>query len=184
MKLLDLQKALDRLDRQGRWLVTRNQFRILFPDESEHAQRESLARHVRNGSLVRVAYQLYANPMARSRGPRPLEAIVPYLRPLDLNYISTETALSERGVISQMTQSYLTVMTTGPSHLYETPYGTIEFTHTKRDPAQIRDQLVFDKSRGLYVATLERAVSDLRRIGRNVGMIDEEELGEQLSGGP
>ncbi len=181
MRTLELQEAMRRFDAKGQWLFTRAQFRILFPHESEHAQREALARHVKSGVLVRVAHQLYANPDAKSRGPYPLETIVRYLRPLNLNYVSLETALSERSVISQMTISYLTVMTTGAGRKYETPYGTIEFTHTSRPVAELKQQIHFDARRGIHMATLERAFSDLKRVGRNVEMVDLEEYEEQLA---
>lgn len=181
MRTLELQEAMRRFDARGQWLFTRAQIRILFPHETEHAQREALARFVKNGVLVRVAHQLYANPNAKSLTAFPLETIVRYLRPLDLNYISLETALSERSVISQMTMNYLTVMTTGSSHKYETPYGVIEFTHTSRPVAELKEQIRYDAQRGIHVATVERAYSDLKRVGRNVGMVDLEEYEEQLA---
>ncbi len=80
--------------------------------------------------------------------------------------------LSEYGIISQVPMSRITLMTTGANGLYETPYGTIEFTHTKRHPAELIQRTRNVKGRPLRIATKQAAVADLRRAGRNVNMID------------
>lgn len=67
-------------------------------------------------------------------------------------------------------------MTTGANGVYDTPYGTIEFTHTKRRPAEIIQRTVAVKGRPLRLATKAAAVKDLVRAGRNVNMIDMMEL--------
>jgi len=180
MNAIALEQALRRIDKQGIWLLSRAQLRVLFPDESTDTLKKSLARHSQAGRLLRVAHGLYANPVARSMSAYPLEAMVQRLRPLDFNYLSAETVLAERGVISQMTQNYLTIMTTGSSKRYTTPFGTVEFTHTKRDHRAQRDQLRFDELRGLWVASVALAHRDLKRLGRNTGLVDAEELKEAL----
>ena len=180
MDAIALEQALRRIDKQGVWLLSRAQLRVLFPDESTDTLKKSLARHSRAGRLLRVAHGLYANPVARSMSAYRLEAMVPRLRPLDFNYLSAETVLAERGVISQMTQNYLTIMTTGASKRYTTPFGTLEFTHTKRDYRVQRDQMWFDEQRGFWVATVALAYRDLKRLGRNTGLVDPEELEEAL----
>ena len=175
-----LEQGLRRMDKQGVWLLSRAQFRVLFPDESTDTLKKSLARHVKASRLLRVAYGLYANPVARSLGAYPLEAIVSRLRPLDFNYLSAETVLAESGVISQMTQNYLTIMTTGSSKCYTTPFGTVEFTHSKRDHRAQMDQLWYDEQRGLWVASIALAYRDLKRLGRNTGLVDSEALKDAL----
>ncbi len=180
MNTIALDQALRRMDKQGIWLLSRAQLGVLFPDEGADTLKKSLARHSQAGRLLRVAHGLYANPVARSMNAYPLEAIVSRLRPLDFNYLSAETVLAERGVISQMTQNYLTIMTTGASKRYTTPFGTVEFTHTKRDHRAQRDQLWFDEQRGLWVASAALAHRDLKRLGRNTGLVDPEELEEAL----
>lgn len=49
--------------------------------------------------------------------------------------------VSESGAISLIPLDRLTVMMSGRKGHYETPYGVIEFTHTKRP---------VDRSRGTY----------------------------------
>lgn len=180
MNAVTLEQALRRMDKQGIWLLSRAQFGVLFPDESAETLKKSLARHSRAGRLLHVAHGLYANPVAHSMSAYPLEAIVPRLRPLDFNYLSAETVLAERSVISQMTQNYLTIMTTGASKRYTTPFGTVEFTHTQRDYRAQQDQLRFDEQRGLWVASAALAYRDLKRLGRNTSLVDPDELEEAL----
>jgi hypothetical protein len=70
-------------------------------------------------------------------------------------------------------------MTTGASGLIETPYGVIEFTHTKRSVAEIIKRTLVPKGRPLRIATQEAAVRDLLRVGRNVNMMDLSALDAQ-----
>jgi hypothetical protein len=86
--------------------------------------------------------------------------------------------LSEYGVISQVPMSRVTLMTTGGNGVYQTPYGTVEFTHTKRRPAELIQRTVTVKGRPLRVAIKQAAVADLMRSGRNISMIDMKELAD------
>jgi len=127
---------------------------------------------VGDGLLRRVAWGLYVNPAASSKNRWIGEEIAKALRPGQLSYLSLESILSEYGVISRIPVSRMTVMTTGASGLIEAPYGEIEFTHTKRSVAEIIKRTLMPKGRPLRIATLEAAVRDLLRVGRNVNMMD------------
>lgn len=70
------------------------------------------------------------------------------------------------GFISQVPVDRLTIMTTGREGEYPTPFGTIEFTHTKRSVPAILERCV-DSGRALRLATETAAIADLRRVGRN-----------------
>jgi hypothetical protein len=96
------------------------------------------------------------------------------LRPWDFKYLSLESALSEAGVISQI-PSRLTLMTTGRTQTFATPYGIIEFVHTAQKPEDLRHQVVWDNRKGFPVATAKRALGDLKHVRRNLDlvMIDE-----------
>ena len=76
----------------------------------------------------------------------------------------------------------MTVMTTGASGLIETPYGTIEFTHTKRTLPEIVKRTMVVKGRPLRIATKRAAARDLLRVGRNVNMMDRNVLEEEPEG--
>ncbi len=105
-----------------------------------------------------------------------LEAVARQLRAMDYSYVSLESRLSELGLISQI-PGVLTLMSSGRSGRCETAYGTIEFTHTVRDVPSLIDlgQVIFDPERGIHLATAERARSDLRRVGRNLDLLQPEE---------
>lgn len=169
MRVRALIAAMDRWDKAGIWAYSSNTLRLLFP-ENERAMLKALARHEHAGLVVHIARGLYVNPRARSMPPDVLSALVSFLRPWDFNYLSLESALSEAGRISQI-PSRLTIMTTGRSQTFETPYGTLEFVHTAQRLDKLRGDLVFDTRRGLAVAAPARALRDLKRVGRNLDLV-------------
>ena len=178
MKQIELIRKLAELDRHGIYVFSRRDVEKLFPEEPDKAMEKSLQRMVAEGLLQRVAKGLYLNPAAGSRNRWIAEEVAKALRPGHLSYISLESILSEYGVISQIPISRLTVMTTGKSAIAETPYGTIEFTHTKRRRADIIKNTIQIKDRPLRIATRQAAVRDLLRVGRNANMIDPSALDE------
>jgi len=113
--------------------------------------------------------------LARSMDSHTVERIAVALRRGEYNYISLESALSEYGAISQIPVDRLTVMTTGRKGLYRTPWGTIEFTHTKRATSNIIASIC-NVGRPLRLATPMAAWRDLKRVGRNTHLVDEEAL--------
>jgi hypothetical protein len=132
--------------------------------------------------LKRVAKGLYVNPSATSKNRWLAEEIAKALRPGCISYVSLESILSEYGAISQIPINTMTVMTTGRSGVHKTPYGTIEFTHTKRAPAEILMRTLAPKGRPLRIATRSAAVRDLMRVGRNVNMIIHDEPEDESEG--
>jgi hypothetical protein len=119
---------------------------------------------------VRVARGLYVNPRARSLPDDVQAALVSLLRPWDSSYISLESVLYEAGWLSQI-PSRLTVMTTGRPQTFDTPWGMIEFVHAARKGKDFSDGVTFDVNRRIHVATPQRAWRDLKRVGRNVGLV-------------
>ena len=69
--------------------------------------------------------------------------------------------------------AYLSVMTNGRSGTFVTDYGTIEFTHTNRDITLLEDSVYFDDEIAMFRANKNRAIADLKRVGRNIDMIEE-----------
>lgn len=180
MRRMDLIKQLSELERQGVFVLLKKDMEKLFPDEDKKAMEKSLQRMVKDGLLVKAARGIYVNASAASRNPgRIVEEIAKALRPGKLCYVSLESMLSEYGVISQIPLNHLTVMTTGASGTHDTPYGVIEFTHTKRSRPDVLNRTVFAKERPLRIAKKQAAVQDLRRVGRNTDMIDPDELEEE-----
>jgi hypothetical protein len=174
MKANELLKMLDQLDQeQNMWLFTTGMFRTLFPADSPSTQKSQLKRLTQNGLLAQVCRGIYANERARCMPVARLEAVVPYLRPSELTYLSQESRLSDLGLISQMLIDRLTLVTTGRSHTYQTLYGTLEFTHTSKSPEKILDETTLNKETELLEASENLALRDLKRAGRNVHMISD-----------
>lgn len=178
MNKIEAINKLAALDRVGVYVLSKSDLAKAFPDEKEKAFEKSLQRLVSDGILERVARGIYVNTMAKSKRGQVIEAIAAVLRRGHFSYVTRESMLSEYGVISQVPMSRITLMTTGASGVYETPYGTVEFTHTKRRPAELIQRTVTIKGRPLRVATKQAAVADLMRAGRNTSMIDMKELAD------
>jgi len=175
MKRMDMIRRLADLERLGVFVLAKRDVEKLFPDEDEKSMEKSLQRMVGDGLLAKAARGVYVNPAAASRNAGwILEELAKALRPGKLCYVSLESMLSEYGVISQIPVSRLTVMTTGASGVHETPYGVIEFTHTKRSLPEVLIRTVFVKDRPLRIAKKNAAVQDLLRVGRSADLIDDE----------
>lgn len=173
-------RILRALDETGRYVFRRQHLRACFHEDSEKTFAAGLARLVKAGVLTRAARGVYVHDRARCRDSRTIERIAAALRPADLSYVSLESALSEYGVISQIPMDRITLMTTGREGEIRTPYGTIEFVHTKRDPNELR-QATLPSDRPLRMAKIDTAIRDLRRVGRNLHLIDPEALQESLA---
>lgn len=176
MNKMEAINKLAALDRMGIYVLAKSDLAKAFPDEKEKAFEKSLQRLVADGILQRVAKGIYVNAMAKSRKGNVIEDIAAVLRRGHYSYVTRESMLSEYGVISQVPMSRITLMTTGANGVYDTPYGTIEFTHTKRRPAELIRRTIAVKGRPLRLATKQAAIADLVRAGRNTSMIDTKEL--------
>jgi len=174
MKATELLSVLEKMDReQGLWLYDLPTFRLLFPDESNNSLRISLKSHTKSGLLTKVVRGLYANEKARCSVGDRLKALVPYLKPNDINYISQETRLFELGLLLQAPQSYLTVMTSGSSALFHTPFGTVRFTHSARPIGYVLAHTQKDPLCGLLTADATLARKDYLRAGRRRDLLYE-----------
>ena len=160
-----------RADAQGVWAFTPPTLSALLGGVEPSYHALALKRAADSGVIVRAARGVYVNPAARSLPSDPRPGLVRFLRPGEFSYLSLEARLSQAGAISQGATA-LTCMTTGPSGRFATPWGVIEFTHTDR-PVTAQTGVEF----GVYDfprATVERAWRDLKRVGRNVGLVDED----------
>ncbi|WP_106478020.1 type IV toxin-antitoxin system AbiEi family antitoxin [Phytohalomonas tamaricis] len=170
MNLYTALRTFDDWDAQQRHVFTHHDLAKLFLDDSPKALQEGINRLVRQGILERPTRGIYVYARARSCDAYVLEHIAVAMRRGEYSYVSLESALSEYGAISQIPMDRLTVMTTGRKGTYKTPYGTIEFTHTKRPLAALLKRMK-DIGRPLRFATLEGAWGDLKRVGRNTHLV-------------
>lgn len=179
MNRVEFIRQMSRMERQGLSVWAKRDLEKIFPEERGKAMEKSLQRMVLDGLLVKAARGIYVYALVSAdHQRRRIEEVARALRPGKLCYISLESMLSEYGVISQIPVSRLTVMTNGAGGLHETPFGVIEFTHTKRSVPDILGRTVFVEDRPLRMAKKWAAVQDLRRVGRNVDMMDPDELAD------
>lgn len=178
MKLRETFTILQHWDAQDRYVFRKRDLAIVL-DESGRTLDQTLARLVKAGVLERPAHGVYLFAHSRNIGPTTIEHIARNLRRGELTYESLESALSHHGVISQIPVDRLTLMTTGRSGEYRTPYGVIEFTHTKQPVESILSNLIEQEGHALPLASKQLAYENLRSTRRNLDLIDEGELHAQ-----
>lgn len=171
-------EKLDEADRRGVWAFTPATFGALLGNPAPDYLKLMMKRLADQGVLARAARGVYVNPRARSMPSDARTELIRFLRPREISYVSLKSKLSEAGAISQV-PTVLSCMTTGSPGRFDTPWGAIEFTHTDRDIALGTE--VHMRDDGLLEATVERSARDLRRVGRNVGLIDPETLAEAIA---
>tara|TARA_R110002072_G_scaffold622_8_gene4842 strand:- start:5007 stop:5531 length:525 start_codon:yes stop_codon:yes gene_type:complete len=131
-----------------------------------------LADRVRKGQLRRIVKGLYESVLTPPAPETALYKTIKKLRSGVLNYISLESQLSHTGDISQVVIDRVTVVTKGRSGHFDTPYGVIEFTHTKKPIELIAPNLYYDPDIKMYRANTEQAITDLKHCQRNLHMLD------------
>jgi hypothetical protein len=171
-------QKLDEVDRRGVWAFTPATFSTVIGDPKPNYLRLMMKRLADQGVLTRATRGVYVNPHARSMPSDVRGGLIRFLRPRELSYVSLESKLSEVGAISQVTTA-LTCMTTGSPARFDTPWGAIEFTHTDHGVTLGSDVYVRDD--GVLEATVKRSARDLRRVGKNTGLLDEETLDEAIA---
>jgi hypothetical protein len=181
MILSDFSDKLSTLTQLGIYAYSNVMLKSYFPGEPAVALKKTIERAINKGLLQRPCRGVYMAVNAQANNYYKLESIAVVLRSGEYSYISLETALSEFSIISQMTINTLTVMTTGRSQIYQTPYGTIEFTHTARSESDILENTIRHTDRPLRLATPALALSDLKRVRRNLDLVNMETFREIIN---
>ena len=176
MKKLAAINTLNTWGKKNKYVFTKHELAKLFPNDHPKTFTEGLHRLVKEGLIQRVCHGVYLNKEAVGMDRYVLERVAKTLRVGEYSYVSLESILSEYGVISQIPMDRLTVMTTGRKGTYKTPYGTIEFTHTKRSIIDILNNTDYSNNRPLRIAKKQAAWRDLKRVGRNTMMVNEQEF--------
>tara|TARA_R110002012_G_C11651211_1_gene611419 strand:+ start:1500 stop:2081 length:582 start_codon:yes stop_codon:yes gene_type:complete len=162
-------------------LVTTAQFRMLFPDYPDEALKVRLHQLVKRRVLEKVCRGIWSFPKSKYYTTTDLRYLPHLLRQTDINYISLESVLSKHSIISQQMFDYLTVMTTGRSGKFSTPMGTLELIHTKRDPLKLLTETFPIQNVPIREATIARAWKDLKNVGRNINIVDTDELERSIN---
>lgn len=176
MDITTASKVLHQWHKHGRHVFTRGDLARLFSEDTPKALNLGLARLIDKGLLKRACRGVYVNPLVAGDNSDTLEQIALAMRRGEYNYLSLESMLSEYGIISQIPLDRLTIMTTGRRGVYRTPWGVIEFTHTARPVEDILASTVRSETRPLRLATAGTAWRDLKRVGRNLDLVNREVL--------
>ncbi len=138
-----------------------------------------LSRAVQAGLLQRICKGIYFYPVADYPAGNLLFHAAARLRAGEFNYISLETALSDAGVISQVPINWITLMSSGRTHIVDCgEFGHIEFIHTVRRPDSLATELSYDADCHLWRASVRLAFRDMKATRRNLELIDKEVLHE------
>jgi predicted transcriptional regulator of viral defense system len=134
-----------------------------------------LSRATKAGLLKRVCRGIYFHPVPGYPAGNLLYHAAARLRAGEFNYISLETVLSDAGVISQVPMNWISLMTSGRSHVVDCgDYGHIEFVHTARRPEDMGGELTYDADRRLWRASVRQALRDMKSTRRSLELVDEE----------
>ena len=134
-----------------------------------------LSRATKSGLLKRICRGIYLYPVLGYSAGNLLFHTAARLRASEFNYISLESVLSDAGVISQVPMNWITIMTSGRSHIVDCgDYGRIEFIHTQQRPEECAAHLTFDVAKHLWRASVKQALRDMKATRRGMELIDEE----------
>jgi predicted transcriptional regulator of viral defense system len=135
-----------------------------------------LSRAVKAGLLKRVCRGVYLYPPVAGTKEHILFHAAARLRPDELNYISLETALSDAGLISQVPMNWITLMSSGRSHVVDCgEFGHMEFVHTAQTPEDLAGELAYDADRHLWRASVSQALRDMKATRRSMDLVTVEE---------
>lgn len=177
-------QAMKQLSETLRKLADRDHCVFAAADLAAAAPREShlaslLSRATKAGILRRVCKGIYHYPVSDYPTGNLLYHAAARLRAGEFNYISLETVLSDAGVISQLPIQWISLMSSGRSHVVDCgDYGHIEFVHTAQLPQDIAAELSYDAECHLWRASVRQSMRDMRATRRNLELVNPEELHE------
>lgn len=168
-----LAKILAELADDEHYLFSLADLKGAMPEQSQGGFKALVCRGVKDGLLKRICRGLYLYPSVDYPGGLVLFHAAARLRADAFNYISLETALSDAGVISQIPINWITLMSSGRSHIVNCgEFGRIEFVHTKKRPENLTDHLIYDSRCRLWRASVALAIKDMRATKRSTDLID------------
>lgn len=171
MKQLNL--TLENLASAEDYLFTLDDLSCALPNMKASAFKALLSRAQKSGILKRVCRGVYLYPRVKYPAGHVLFHAAAKLRADAFNYLSLETVLSDAGVISQIPLNWITLMSSGRSHIVDCgTFGHIEFIHTKRKPADVAEQLSYDSDCRLWRASVELALLDMKLTQRSTDLVD------------
>ena len=152
-----------------------------IPGQSSTAFKALIGRAVKSGLLRRLCRGLFLYPQVNYPKGLILYHAAARLRADEFNYLSLESVLSDEGVISQIPMNWITLMSSGRSHVIDCgEFGHIEFIHTKKSPDSVVSQIHYDPLCHLWRASVSLALRDMELTRRNTDLINWEAAHERI----
>lgn len=174
-----LAQILENIAGEDHYLFSSDDLGAAIPGQNPAAFKAQLGRAVKSGLLRRVCRGLYLYPKADYTTGLVLYHAAARLRANHFNYISLESVLSDAGVISQIPLNWITLMSSGRSHVIDCGgWGHIEFVHTKKSSDSVESQLTYDPRCRLWRASVSLALREMKLTGRDTDLVDWEAVHE------
>ena len=171
-----VEQKLLQLSNESTYLYSTADLRTLLPDLSEGAFKSLIHRLCKGGSLQRLVKDIFLYPGVPIPQGEVLFHVASKMRDTHFNYLSLETVLSRAGIISQIPVQWITLMSSGRTHtIVVKGFGTIEYVHTKKKPSHVMDDLHYDYSQRLWVASTPLALQDMKHTHRNMELVNQHE---------
>ena len=157
------------------YVYCKNELAVVLGEQGQKLNRNPVQPGIGEGVgpcrpwRLRVAYSSHL-------GEGTLHQVAKRLRSGELVWESLESALSRWNVISQIPVDRVTFMTTGREGEFRTAYGVIEFTHCKLSWDRILPNLIARDDGLTPLASKQWAYRDLKAVGRNLDLVDMDEL--------
>ena len=164
MKTLNALKILRRYDEEGHTVWSVSGLRIALP-EKPATFRKTIERLCAESILIRISRGVYLFAYTNRDRRTVFGELIASLRKGDYCFESLESAASLWGIIPQTPLGGITVMTTGRSGDFDTPYGPVEFVHTEASIEEIVSNTVARED-FIPLATPDYVMHGLRRCGR------------------
>lgn len=170
MKSLEAQRILESYDAEGLTVWSTPALRIAF-DEPLSTFRKTLERLCAARTLTRVTRGVYLFARTRRDRRTVFGELIAGLRRGEYCFESLESAASVWGVFPQTPLGGITVLTTGRTGRFDTPYGPVEFVHTDASIPEILDNTIVREG-FIPLATRDYTIHGLKRCGRTT-QLDE-----------
>ena len=170
MLIVDCIKTFNEYDRLGQTVWSISALSIALR-ENHAALRKTIERLCGAGILARISRGLYLFALTSRGRDQVLGEIIAMLRPGEYCFESLESAAQKWNLVSQTPLGALTVMTTGRRGRFETPYGTVEFTHTDAPVGEVLRNTV-PRDGFIPIATKEYTAHHLKRCGRTTELAE------------
>lgn len=170
-----LARILADLADEEHYLFSLRDLSAAIPGQSSAAFKALIGRAEKNDLLRRICRGLYLYRKVNYSSGLILYHAAARLRAHEFNYISLESALSDAGVISQIPMNWVTLRSSGRSHIVDCgAFGHIEFNHTKKSPDRVASQISYDPRCRLWRASVALALRDMVLTRRSTDLVDWE----------